>query len=77
MYQKSVISVTIGIFKGFKSQIYVYNGCLNISIMSMKSNDIVIFNNRGVDCCINNGISKSKALNLLQNAHLSTKWWSL
>ena len=47
---------------------------VHISIMSMKSNDIVILNNRGVDCCINNGISKSKALNLLQNAHLSTKW---
>ena len=42
--------------------------------MSMKSNNIVIFNNCGVDyCCINNAIRKSKALNLLQNPHLSTQ----
>ena len=35
--------------------VYIY-----ISIMSIKSNDIVIFNNCGVDCCVNNGIGKSK-----------------
>ena len=51
--------------------IYIY---IYISILSIKYNDIVIFNNCGVDCCVNNGISKSKALNLLQNARLSTKW---
>ena len=49
--------------------VYIY-----ISILYIKYNDIVIFNNCGVDCCVNNGISKSKALNLLQNARLSTKW---
>ena len=61
----------------FKFQAYVCNGC-HTSMMSMRYIDIAILNICGIDYCyINNGISKNKAVNLLQNAHLSKKSKSL
>ena len=43
-------------------------------MMSVKLNDIAILNIRGVDnCCIINGISKSKALNLQPILDLNKK----
>ena len=45
-------------------------------MMSMYPKDIAIFNIRGVDYhCIINGINKSQAVNLLQNADLHKKNW--
>ena len=47
-------------------------------MMSMYPKDIAIFNIRGVDYhCIINGINKSEAVNLLQNADLRKKIGSL
>ena len=58
--------------KGFMYQPYVFNGCHNVLMMSINLHDIAILNIRGIDyCCIINGISKSDALNLLQNANLT------
>ena len=45
-------------------------------MMSVKLNDIAILNIRGVDnCCIINGISKSKAVNLQPILDLNKKRW--
>ena len=60
--------------KVFKFQTYVCNGCLNLLAMSINLNDIAILNINGIDFpCIINGISKSEAVNLLQNVDLSEK----
>ena len=60
------------IVKGLKFQLYVYNGCYDILIMSINLNDIAILNFHGIDYhCIINGISKSYGANLLQNADLT------
>ena len=60
--------------KGFKFQPNVYNGCCNVLMMSMNLSNIAIINIQGVDyCCIIDGISKSEAINLMQNIDLTEK----
>ena len=60
--------------KGFKFQTYVCNGCHNVLMISINLNDHTILNINGVDYCgIINGISKSDAMNVLQNADLTEK----
>ena len=50
----------------------VSNCCDDLSIMSIGLKSIAILNIHGHDyCCLMNGISKSEALHLLQNANLS------
>ena len=57
--------------KGFPFQPYFCNSCHGILMMSVNLNDIAILNRSSVDyLCIINGISKSDAVNLLQNANL-------
>ena len=47
-------------------------------MMSIKLNDIAILNIRSVNyCCVINEISKSEAVNLLQNADVSEKGGTL
>ena len=43
-------------------------------MMSMNRNNIAIFNIKSADyCCIISGISKSEAINLMQNTYLTKK----
>ena len=43
-------------------------------MMSMNVSDIAILNSRSVYyCCINSRISKNKVINVMENAHLTTK----
>ena len=57
--------------KGFKFQPSVCNRCHNVLMMSINLNDITGLNIRGIDYhCIINGISKSDAMSILQNANL-------
>ena len=54
--------------KSFKFQPNVCNGCHDLIMMSTKLRDITILNIKGSDyCCIISGISKSEAINLMQN----------
>ena len=60
--------------KSFKFQPDVCNRCHDVLMISINLDDIAILNIRGVDYrCVVNGISKSKTVNLLQNADLSEK----
>ena len=60
--------------KGFKFQPYVCNRCHDLLIMSMNLSDIFILKIKSADYyCIITGISKSEALNLLQNIDLTEK----
>ena len=60
--------------KGFKFQANVCNGCHDLLMMSMNLSDIAILNIKGSDyCCIISGISKSEAINLMQNTDLTKK----
>ena len=53
---------------------YVFNGCHDVSLMFINRSNVAILNIRSVDyCCIIDGISKSEAVNLQQNAKLK-KW---
>ena len=58
--------------KGLKFQSDAYNRCYDVLIMSVMLNDIAILSIQGVyyDCIII-AVSKSDAVNLLQNAHLT------
>ena len=50
------------------------NRCHDLIMMSVNLSDIAIFNIKGSDyCCIISLISKSEALNLMQNAALTEK----
>ena len=53
--------------KGFKFQPNNCNGCHDLLMMSMNLSDIADY------CCIINGISKSEAMNLMQNINLTEK----
>ena len=69
---KSTIFVAISIFKGLKFQPHICNGCHNLLMISMNLKDINILNIKGADyCCVTSGISKSEALNLMQNINLA------
>ena len=60
--------------KGFKFQKNVYNGCHDVLMMSMNLCDIAILNINDANYrCIITGISKSDAINLMQNIDLSEK----
>ena len=53
---------------------YVCNACRDLFMMFINLNGISILNILDIDyCCIISGISKSEALNLLQNADLNEK----
>ena len=55
--------------KVFKFQPDVCNGCHDVLMMSFNFNDIAILNIQDVDFrCAINGVSKSKAMSLLENA---------
>ena len=58
--------------KDFKFQPNVCNGCHDLSMMSMNYCDIAILNIISVNyCCIISGISKSEAINSMQNTDLT------
>ena len=60
--------------KDFKFQMYAYNGCHDLLLMSINLDDIVISNINGIDFqCNINGVNKSEATNLLKNADLTEK----
>ena len=55
-------------------QSYVCNACHDALMMSMNLSNIAILDINGDDyCCIITGISKSEAINLIQNIDLSKK----
>ena len=58
--------------KIFKFQPHVCNGCNDLLMMPMNISNIDFLNNKGADnCCIISEISKSVAINLLQNTDLT------
>ena len=60
--------------KGFKFQSYVCNGCHDLSMISMSLSDIAILNIKSSDYShIISRISKSEAINLIQNIDLTEK----
>ena len=60
--------------KGFKLQSYVCNRCHDLVIISINLSNIAILNNKGADYhCIISRISKSEAINLMQNIDLTKK----
>ena len=70
----SYLSLLVFFKKGFKFQPYVCNKCHDLSKISTNLSDIVILNIENADCrYIVTGISKSKALKLLQNFDLTEK----
>ena len=59
---------------GFNFQDYVCNGCHNLTIMCLNISNIAIITVKNVDCrCIIHNISKSKAINLLENSVLEDR----
>ena len=60
--------------KGFKLQLDVCNRGHDLLEMSINLSDIVILTIKSADyCCIISGISKNKAINLMQNTDLTKK----
>ena len=60
--------------KGFKFQPYVCNGCRDVLMLSINLGNMNILKSHGVDYwCIIKRISKSEAINLMQNIDLSEK----
>ena len=60
-------------FKGldYKFQLYLCNGCHNVSMMAYELKNIAILNAKGIYCrCILWGISKDEAVNRLNNSVL-------
>ena len=55
--------------KGFKFKSNVCNGCQDLLMISINRSDIATLNIKSADYsyCINSGISKSEAINLMQN----------
>ena len=59
---------------GFKFQLDVCNGCHDVLMIAMNISDIAILNIHSADYhCIISGISKSEAINLIQNIDLTEK----
>ena len=75
VHQKSVILVTIGFLNySFQFQPNVCNRCHDLLMMSMNLGDFAILNSKGSDyCCFISLISKSEAINLIENADLTEK----
>ena len=68
------LSLLVVLDKGFKFQLDVCNGCHDFLMMYMDLSDIAILNIKGADyCCIISRISKSEAINLMQNIDLTKK----
>ena len=70
------IIVAIGNFldKGFKFQPYVCNSCHDVLMVSMNLIDTAILNIHGLNYhCMITRVSKSEAVNLMQNINLSEK----
>ena len=66
---KNICLVTIVFFYGFKFQDSFCNGCQCLAMLSVNISDIAIITIKGIDyCCIIHGISKSEAINLLENS---------
>ena len=62
----------------FKFQLYVYNRCHDLLMMSVNLSDIAILNIKDSNYrCIISLISKNEAINLLQDAELSGKGGTL
>ena len=60
--------------KGFKFQSHACNGCHDLLMMSVTLSDIAISNIKSSDYnCIISRVSKSKAINLMQNIKLTKK----
>ena len=56
---------------GFKFQDYVCSGCHDLTMLSINVSDIAIIIIKNVDyCCIIQNITKSEAINLLNNSVL-------
>ena len=56
---------------GLKFQDHVCNGCHDLSLLCLNISDIAIITVKKVDyCCIIHNISKSEAINLLENSVL-------
>ena len=54
---------------GLKFQDYVYNGCYDLTMLSVNVSDIAIITVKNVDCCcIIHNIGKFEAINLLKNS---------
>ena len=53
------------LYIGFEFQSDVFDGCLDILMISMSLSNIAILNIKGADyCCTTSGISKSEVINL-------------
>ena len=72
---KESIICHYGIFNhGFKFQDYVCNSCHDLAMLSANISNIAIIAVKNVDYrCIAHNISKSKAINLLQNSVLEDR----
>ena len=59
---------------GFKFQDYVCNGCHDLTMLSVNISDIAIITVKNADYrCITHNISKSKAINLLNDSVLEDR----
>ena len=60
--------------KGFKFQSNISNGYHDVLMVSMNLSDVAVLNIHNADyCCIISGISKSGAINLMQNIDLAKR----
>ena len=60
--------------RGFRFQPYVCNRCHDLLMMSMNLSNIYILNIKETDyCCIISEITKSEAINLIQNIDFTEK----
>ena len=60
----------------FELQDSVYNGCHDLTMLSVNISNIAIITVKNVDyCCIIHNISKSEAINLLKNSALQDCWY--
>ena len=61
---------------GFEFQVSVFNGCHDLSMLSVNISDITIITVKNVDHhCIIHNINKSDAINLLENSLLEDRWY--
>ena len=60
--------------KGFKFQSNISNGYHDVLMVSVNLRDVAVLNIHSADnCCIISGISKSGAINLMQNIDLAKR----
>ena len=64
----------IDISKGIEFQDYVYNGCHDLTMLSVNMSDIAIITIKNVDYrCIIQNISKFESIDLLKNSVLEDR----